>query len=115
MQKDATNTSVIRNFITKFAALTDKLPTNAYIVMNDINLSTKYGGGREYFDLLSNSLNGYSQHKFHFVNRERYIPYGEEYTQNDLKFQPPSFLSDYYPFEFCSSAQKILKKIGGGI
>jgi hypothetical protein len=112
MQKDAANTSTIKNFITKFVALADKLPTNAHIVMNDINLSTEYSGGREHFDLLSNSLDGYLQHSFHFVSRERYYRYGKEYPENSLRFQIPSFLTDYYPFEFCSSAQKILKKQG---
>ena len=67
----------ISSFVSKFAHYANsKMPINSYIVMNDINLSTSYGGGREYFDKLLTMMNNANHVKGHFHNKTRPKTYG---------------------------------------
>jgi hypothetical protein len=85
----------------------------SYIVLNDINLSTTYGGGREYFDKLLDQMNGGLNIKGHFHNdsRQNTYPYGRVFENNALFFDA-SELDIYSPFMSCSSAQMSYKKGG---
>lgn len=52
MQKHTASDN-IEHFINNFSEYyNNKVPANTYIILNDINLSCNYGGGREHFDSL---------------------------------------------------------------
>jgi hypothetical protein len=89
------------------------MPENAYIVFNDINLSTAYGGGREYFDKMLNLLDVgvHDRGHFHNDNKQNTYGYGREFPENTLIF-PMASMQEYNPFGSCSSAQMIYKKVG---
>lgn len=101
-------------FVNAFAEYSNtKMPVDSYIVLNDINLSTARGGGREYFYRLFKHINnGLFLSKGHFHNNLRNAyNYGCEFERNDLFFDI-STLWLYNPFGSCSSAQMIIKKGG---
>lgn len=86
-----------------------------YVLANDINLSTHYYGGREFFDLLDLKIHTPKNvRKMHFdnINRDRHFEYGEEYQSNELIFDDISskIKRAYNPFESCASAQILIKK-----
>lgn len=86
-----------------------------YVLANDINLSTHYYGGREFFDLLDLKIHTPKiVRKMHFdnINRDRHFEYGEEYQSNELIFDDISskIKRAYNPFESCASAQILIKK-----
>lgn len=102
----------VTSFINRFAEYANmKMPLNSYIVMNDINLSTMYGGGREYFDKLLTLMDKGLYYKGYFKNNSRptTYKYGREFEKNNLFFETRT-VSRYNPFESCSSAQMIFKK-----
>lgn len=111
MNKNA-DASEISSFVNNFADyVNSKMPMNSYVVMNDINLSTAYGGGREYFDKLLILMNNGLYDKGHFRNNSRpnTYNYGREFEKNTLFFDTSAF-GFYNPFGSCSSAQMIYKK-----
>ena len=121
MQKHTDATS-INNFIDTFAEYYNaKIHSNAYIVLNDINLGREYGGGREYFDRLFRKLNNSICRKGRFCNDNAtsfYYPRGYTYGEDsDGEFPSNENLFDltqwrkYSPFNTCASAQMIIKKV----
>ena len=109
------HSSAINSFINAFSTYMNlKMPINSYVVMNDINLSTIYSGGREYLDELQKTTNEFCDfRRRHFMNNSRHntFEYGQKIENNNLIFNP-SLVVYYNPFRSCSSAQMILKKTG---
>ena len=59
----------LHEFISKLATfVNDAMRKNTYIVLNDINLSTQMGGGRELFDELADQINNANKRRLHFKN-----------------------------------------------
>lgn len=116
------NAKSINYFIETFAQYyNEKVAPNTYIILNDINLSRGYGGGREYFDLLLNKLRRSIQRKGRFYNDNSQniyypggYPYGEEsdgeFPKNENRFDWTRW-KKYSPFNTCASAQMIIKKV----
>ena len=111
----------ITKFINTFAQYyNQKVPAKSYIVLNDINLSTNYGGGREYFDSLYCKLNKSTMRKGRFCDdneKSTYYPRGYPYgNDSDGEFPCNRNLFDltqwraYSPFNTCASAQMLIKK-----
>ena len=101
-------------FISKMASFINKdMHENTYIVLNDINLTTAKGGGREHFDELLGKILDSEYWQFHFSNSNRatHFNYGDEYEINDLVRKLPKKLQNYEPFDSCASAQLIIKKV----
>lgn len=121
MQKH-TDTQSINNFINTFADYYNtKIQPNTYIILNDINLSRDYGGGREFFDRLLGKLNSSIHGKGRFCNDNsrsvrcpRGYPYGDdsngEFPNNANRFDLSPW-QRYSPFDTCASAQMIIKKV----
>ena len=106
--------SRIESMICDLASYFDSCENGTYLVCNDINLSTFYGGGREYFDDLLSHVNSNQQYyKKHFCNsnKNNHFDYGVEWEDNKLIVNPPETLSQYSPFMSCASAQMIIKKV----
>jgi hypothetical protein len=108
-------------FIDTFAQYyNEKIPDKSYIILNDINLSTGYGGGREYFDILLGKLDKAIARKGRFCDdnaKSFYYPRGYTYGENsDGEFPDNSNFFDltpwmaYSPFNTCASAQMLIKK-----
>ena len=121
MQKHTDGIS-INNFIDAFADYYNaKALPNAYIILNDINLGLKYGGGREYFDKLFRKLDDSICRKGRFCNNNTtssYYPRGYTYgDDSDGEFPNNENLFDltqwkeYSPFNTCASAQMIIEKV----
>lgn len=121
MQKH-TDSANIMDFINTFAEyFNTKVRPNTYIILNDINLGRKYGGGREFFDRLYRNLDSSVCRKGRFCNDNsksiyypRGFPYGEdsdgEFPDNTNRFDW-ALWSTYSPFDTCASAQMIIKKV----
>ena len=108
-----TQSQMIDAMITSLAQYVDSCEKNTYIVCNDINLSTNYNGGREYFDKLYRKIQTIaSPHRYHFnnSNRQNHFDYGDEYETNALIVSPEREIVRYQPFMSCASAQMIIKK-----
>lgn len=104
----------LHEFISKLAALVnDAMSANTYIVLNDINLTTQMGGGRELFDELSDLIKNATKRRLHFKNNNKpqHYHYGDEYEDNSLIVANPQFINDYNPYDSCASAQLIIKKV----
>lgn len=112
----------IEEFIEKLACFLDEQTDKSiYILANDINLSTSYGGGRDFFDILKDKMHASKiVKKFHFDNlsKESHFNYGEEYLSNELIFDIDSKEIDseeiaetYEPFDSCASAQILITKL----
>lgn len=104
----------LREFISKIAEfINDKMDDSTYVVLNDINLSTQWDGGREHFDTLLLNVTDAAYRKYHFNNNNKpnHYHYGEEYETNELIVEPPKRLRKYEPFDSCASAQLIIKKV----
>jgi len=104
----------LRMFLTKIASfINNEMDDNTYIVLNDINLSTRMGGGREHFDALLQMIpdSEYRQYHFNNSNRSNHFHYGIEYETNKSILAPSENLRDYEPFDSCASAQLIVKKV----
>lgn len=102
------------SFISKIAQFINvDMSENTYIILNDINLTTAMGGGREHFDELLSQIPQIEFRKYHFNNSNRatHYNYGVEYNQNDLVLKNPSYLDSYEPYTSCASAQLIIKKV----
>ncbi len=111
----------IRSFINTFVEYyNDKIPSKSYIILNDINLSRRYGGGREFFDELSGKLKHSICRKGRFCDdnaKSTFYPrgytYGEdsdgEFPCNSNRFDITPWM-DYSPYDTCASAQMIIKK-----
>lgn len=119
--KKHTDEEKINSFIDDFASYyNNAMEKNTYIILNDINLSIKYNGGREYFDELLQKLDNSTSKKGRFCDNNAtscYYPrgynYGEdsdgEFLQNKNRFDYQRW--DFYqPFKTCASAQMIIKK-----
>lgn len=118
MQKHTTSDD-IKHFVNKFAEYYNtKVPSNTYIILNDINLSCDYGGGREYFDRLCDKLSNVMHREGRFYNDHSKYPGGYKYGEtsdgqfpcNKNKFNL-SKLEKFSPFDTCASAQMIIKKV----
>lgn len=121
MQKH-TSAKQINGFIQTFANyFNQKMERNSYIVLNDINLSISYDGGREYFDKLYGQLENAIRRKGRFrddntksIYYPNGYPYGEdsdgEFAENKNFFNLSPWRS-YRPFNTCASAQMIIKKV----
>lgn len=119
--KKHTDSQEISRFIDSFSDFfNDKMLPKSYIVLNDINLSINYGGGREYFDRLYNKLENAIMRKGRFRDdnaRSSFYPHGYTYgEESDGEFPDNSNLFDlipwhmYSPFNTCASAQMLIKK-----
>ena len=116
-----TGASGITEFINTFSHFyNEKVLPKTYTILNDINLSKAYGGGREYFDQLYAKLDSSTARRGHFCNdnarysfNPRGYPYGDdsdgEFPDNRNLFNL-SALSSYSPFNTCASAQMLIKK-----
>ena len=109
------------SFIDTFANYyNDKVQSNTYMILNDVNLGVEYNGGREFFDILYNKLNNSSMKKGRFCNdnsKSPYYPRGYTYGENSYgEFQDNSNLFDigewhsYAPYDTCASAQMLIYK-----
>lgn len=106
---------MIENMIKSLAQYVDSCANDTYVVCNDINLSTDYNGGREYFDRLYRGIcTQATPYRFHFnnSNKPRHYNYGEEYESNELIVLPDDELAYYQPYKSCASAQMIIYKGG---
>ena len=104
----------LNEFISKIAQfINNDMNYNTYIVINDINLSTQMGGGREHFDKLLAQIVHADFRRLHFnnSNKRNHYNYGDEYEDNSLIKDNPQFLCDYEPYTSCASAQLIIKKV----
>ena len=104
----------LQSFISKIAEfINDDMDSNTYIVLNDINLTTAMGGGREHFDKLLRQISNSDSRQFHFnnSNKANHYNYGIEYESNPLVYDNPTCLDDYKPYTSCASAQLIIKKV----
>lgn len=113
MQKNSKVAS-IEHLLTVLGKYIDSYSANTYVVCNDINLSTQYNGGREYFDgLLKKITTNTECRRYHFNNSNKtgHLNYGSEYRDNSLVITPPASLSNYEPYMSCASAQMIIKKV----
>lgn len=102
------------SFISKIANfINNDMKENTYIIINDINLTTTKGGGRERFDELLDKISNYNSRKYHFNNnnKTKHYEYGEEYKSNNLVLNVPDYLLSYDPYISCASAQLIIKKV----
>lgn len=113
-----------RIFIDKFSEYYNmKASENTCIILNDINLGTKYGGGREYFDQLYYRLESSSVKRGRFCNdnsRSSYYPRGYTYgDDSDGELPDNANLFDlspwqrYSPFNTCASAQMLIQRETG--
>lgn len=118
--KKHTDGTVVNSFIKKLVEYINGLPVGTCIILNDINLSIQYGGGREYFDRIHNGVSD------SFMKRGRFrddnsrsiacpngFPYGEdsdgEFSCNDNFFKwSLEWDEKYSPFKTCASAQMII-------
>ena len=104
----------IQKFIDVFSEFfIKKVEKNSYIILNDINLGCRYGGGRDYFDELLEKLDSVSRYKkghFHNDNKESNYSYGKEFPENGNRFEWRSW-RNYSPFNTCASAQLRIKKV----
>lgn len=113
MQKHCEATK-LNSFISKIAQFINiDMNENTYIILNDINLSTAMGGGREHFDKLASQISQMDCRRYHFnnSNKSKHFEYGAEYDQNNLILKNPSYLNFYEPYTSCASAQLIIKKV----
>lgn len=113
MQKNCSD-SMIDRFIDSLARYFDTCDDGAYIVCNDINLTTNLGGATNHFDSLLNCIRSrgrYVKKHFNNSNRPRHYEYGEEYPRNALISQPPNTVRWSDPYLSCSSAQLLVKKV----
>ena len=115
MQKHS-NEDGIQHLLKAMGEYISGLDDNTYVVCNDINLSRQYNGGREFFDMLLGNINckvRTSNRHFNNSNRRSHFNYGEEYKNNTLVRSIPTDLFGYEPYNSCSSAQLIIKKVSG--
>lgn len=119
-----TQENEIANFIEVFAQYyNEKVLPGSYTVLNDVNLSKSYNGGREYFDQLFSHLVSSSMRKGRFCNdnaKSQFYPRGYTYgNDSDDEFASNRNLFDlqpwqrYSPFNTCASAQMLIKKEAG--
>lgn len=107
-------TEKLQSFISKIAQfINTKMSKNTYIILNDINLTTAFGGGLEHFDELLALIPEVEFRKYHFNNSNKptHYEYGDEHIQNYLVRKNPSNLESYEPYTSCASAQLIIKKV----
>lgn len=83
---------------------------------NDTYLSISHEGGCEFFDVLSQKVQEpkiFIKKHFDNSNKERHFEYGEEYATNKLIFDdiPEEIYRICNPFDSCSSAQVLIKKV----
>lgn len=106
----------IKRFIYKLTLfLNSCIEKPIYILCNDINLGTSYGGGREFFDMLESQIDKpkiVKRRHFNNINRNTHFEYGDEYLENALIFNNirNDIRRTYNPFESCASAQILIKK-----
>lgn len=119
--KKHTDAKKITEFIDVFAQyFNNKVLPNSYIILNDVNLGTSYGGGRDYFDYLQRKLMNVIYRKGRFCNDnatgfyQRGYPYGDdsdgEFPRNINRFNLRPWRK-YSPFDTCASAQMLIKKV----
>jgi len=88
-----------------------RLPSGAFIIINDIN----HYNTRDYFDYFLRLLQGKGEYKFkryHYHNNNRTpYEYGTLHPVNSLAVDIPGYLYDYNVWEFCSSSQMLIKKM----
>lgn len=105
------------NKIAKY--IKNEMPSSV-IIMNDINLTNKCGGGLDYFDYLVEQL----PHKILLSDTKKYFAndyndsvgkgtygYGEKYHMNKLRFSeiiPLDTIQQISPKKYCASAQRII-------
>ncbi len=109
-----TDSGKILKFVNTFSEyVNNRMLDNSYVVFNDINLSTSYGGGREFFDQIRRRMNNglYDYGHFHNDARPNTYGYGRAFDKNNLFFDITP-LAMYDPFKSCSSAQMLFKKGG---
>lgn len=68
----------------------------------------------EFFDDLAEAIGSpqiFKQYHFPPHNRSTHYEYGEEYRKNEILVSIPQNIKDLYkPFEYCQSAQGLIKK-----
>lgn len=116
--KKHTDLQQIREFIATFADYyNSKVCANTYVILNDVNLSTQYNGGRDFFDELYRKLENSSCKKGRFCNDNstsdyypRGYPYGTEEFPCNANFFDITQWNAYSPFDTCASAQMLICK-----
>lgn len=103
----------VNDFLSKLNEnIVPRMPINSYILLNDINHNIK---ARDYFDKLEkmiskNHRTWVFQGHFHNNNKQAY-EYGQKHKSNLIMSRVPTNIrSKYNPWEFCSSAQMVVKK-----
>lgn len=117
MQKHTTPED-IEHFINKFSEyFNSKIKPNTYVILNDINLGCRYGGGRDHFETLIRKLQNVEFDRVYFCNDNSTSPYypkgytyGSEMPDNKNYFNL-SRVRTFSPFNTCASAQMIIKKV----
>ncbi len=114
MQKKHSD-SQLKQFLHDFSYyFNQKMRDGSCIIINDTNLSAKYGnGGRDLFDALLELLESIQYKQLHFKNnnKPRHFEYGSEHITNELVISPSEELDEYNPYTACSSAQLIIRKV----
>jgi hypothetical protein len=108
------NNMNIEEFLNKMISyVIDVMPQNSFIIINDINHNIQ---ARDYFDFFIKILHEkyhIQENKYHFHNnnKEYTHKYGTMYENNNILMDIPENINEKYsPWEFCTSAQTIIKK-----
>lgn len=95
------------NYILKY------MPSGSLVIFNDINHNTK---ARDYFEYFSSKISHHRKiniERYHFHNNNKpnnYWHYGTQHSNNDTTIEiPEEVILQYSPWQFCSSAQLVLK------
>lgn len=90
------------------------LATNSYIIINDYNRGLNANDPRTYYSNFVHAIRENSDVKCFYChyrhNINRYFKYGYQHASNALLFQVQPEYRIFNPWEFCSSAQLIIKK-----
>lgn len=82
------------------------------VLINDVNSNNR---GRDYFEMIVKKL---ENHGFHGMMYRYYFDYniqnccqrfGARHESNDILFDIPDYISEYQPWEKCSSAQMLIE------
>jgi len=91
------------------------LSTSTYIIINDYNRGLSANDPRTYYDQFETIISSNSKvriAKCHFKhNIKRYHPYHYQHPQNEILFPLMPIIHNFHPWNFCSSAQLLIKKV----
>jgi len=106
----------VESFIDRLGKLMfSKMPLNSFLMINDINHNKQ---ARDYFEYMCKTfsqMHSISAYRFHFENRNKewFYAYGRRHPSNDITTSIPDHVRcKYNPWDFCSSAQLVIRKRG---